>query len=319
MKHSISGASVVVTGGCGFIGSHLVAELVRRGAGRIVIVDSLRYGDRANLGALSERVEIVKHTLGFDPRADLDRALSGANYLFHLAAEKHNQSKDDPQRVYRSNIEGTHTLYEAAVAAGVRKVVFSSSLYAYGRTSGDAFVETELPAPHTVYGITKLAGEHILRFFAKQHGLEHMVLRYLFVYGPKQFAGMGYKSVIVKNFERLIAGQSPTVYGDGKQSLDYVFVDDVVDATIRALEHDVSGDVVNIGSGVATEVDALVDLMIDVGGRPADKLYEPPDWTHGSYRVANPEKAAQLLGWRAATPLREGLARTERWIAEQTA
>jgi UDP-glucose 4-epimerase len=318
VKHSISGASVVVTGGCGFIGSHLVAELVRRGAGRIVIVDSLRYGDRANLGALSERVEIVKHTLGVDSRAELDGALEGANFLLHLAAEKHNQSKDDPQRVYRSNIEGTHTLYEAAVAAGVRKVVFSSSLYAYGRTSGGPLDEAEIPQPHTVYGITKLAGEHILRFFAKQHGLEHMVLRYLFVYGPKQFAGMGYKSVIMKNFERLLAGQRPTVYGDGKQALDYVFVDDVVDATIRALEHDASGDVVNIGSGDATPVEALIDLMIDVVGRPLEKLYEPPDWTQGSYRVGNPEKAARVLGWRATTPLRDGLERTQRWIAEQT-
>jgi UDP-glucose 4-epimerase len=318
VKHSISGASVVVTGGCGFIGSHLVAELVRRGAGRIVVVDSLRYGDRANLGALSERVEIVKHTLGFDPRAELDGALEGAKFLFHLAAEKHNQSKDDPERVYRSNIEGTHTLYEAAVSAGVRKVVFSSSLYAYGRTSGGPLDETEIPRPHTVYGITKLAGEHILRFFEKQHGLEHMVLRYLFVYGPKQYAGMGYKSVIMKNFERLIAGQPPTVYGDGKQALDYVFVDDVVDATIRALEHDASGDVVNIGSGVATPVEALIDLMIDVVGRPLEKLYEPPDWTHGSHRVGNPERAARVLDWRAVTPVRDGLERTHRWIAEQS-
>lgn len=308
---------MVVTGGCGFIGSHLVAELVRRGAARIVVIDSLRYGDRANLGALSDRVEIVQHTLGLDPKAALAQAVQGARYLFHLAAEKHNQSKDDPERVYRSNIEGTHALYEVACDAGVKKVVFSSSLYAYGRVSGGPFVETEVPAPHTVYGITKLAGEHILRFFEKQRQIEHNALRYLFVYGPKQFAGMGYKSVIVKNFERLLAGERPTVYGDGRQALDYVYVDDIVDATLRAMEHDVSGEVVNLGSGIATPVAALVELMIRVSEKNVEKLYEPPDWTAGSSRVANPEKAARVLGWRATTSLEDGLRRTYRWLAEQ--
>jgi UDP-glucose 4-epimerase len=314
--HPIAGRSIVVTGGAGFIGSHLVAELVKRGAGRVVVIDSLRYGDRANLGTLPN-VELVRHTLGQDDPAALAGPLAGASYLFHLAAEKHNQSKDDPVRVYRSNIEGTHSLYERACAAGVKKIVFSSSLYAYGRISGGPFLETEVPLPHTVYGVTKLAGEHILRFFEKQAGIEHMVLRYLFVYGPKQFAGMGYKSVIVKNFERLLAGERPTVFGDGKQALDYVFVEDVVDATIRALELGVSGEVVNVGSGVATPVDELVELMIDVSGKTAEKLYEPPDWTAGSSRVGAVEKIERLLGWRATTTLRDGLERTYHWLAAQ--
>jgi UDP-glucose 4-epimerase len=312
-KHSLAGKTIAVSGGCGFIGSHLVHELERRGIGRIVVIDSLRYGDRANLGTLSKRVQIVRHTLGLDDPNELRQPLEGVEYLFHLAAEKHNQSKDDPARVYRSNIEGTHSLYEAACAVGVKKIVFSSSLYAYGRTSGEPFVETELPQPGTVYGITKLAGEHILRFFEKRR-VEHMALRYMFVYGPKQFAGMGYKSVIVKNFERLLSGERPTVYGDGQQALDYVYVDDVVDATLRAMDLPVSGEVVNVGSGVATNVESLIDLMIEVSGKRVDKLYEPPDWTAGSHRVANVDKVERLLGWRATTPLAEGLAQTYRFL-----
>lgn len=317
LRHSLAGKTVAVTGGCGFIGSHLVHELNRRGIGRIVVIDSLRYGDRANLGALSDRVQIVRHTLGQDPPSALARPLAGVDYLFHLAAEKHNQSKDDPERVYRSNIEGTHSLYEAACAAGVKKIVFSSSLYAYGRTAGAPFVETELPQPGTVYGITKLAGEHILRFFEKQHGVEYMVLRYMFVYGPKQFAGMGYKSVIVKNFERLLCGERPTVYGDGQQALDYVYVDDVVDATLRAMELSVSAEVVNIGSGVATRVDGLIDAIVAVSGQRVEKLYEPPDWTAGSHRVANVDKVRRLLAWQATTPLEQGLARTFDFIRKE--
>lgn len=310
-------SAVMVTGGAGFIGSHLVAELVARGAARVVVIDSLRYGDRANLRGLSERVELVQHTLGFDAPDALARAMTGVEFLFHFAAEKHNQSKDDPLRVYQANINGTHTLYDVACRSGVKKIVFASSLYAYGRLRGAPFVETELPAPRTVYGVTKLAGEHLLTYFREREGVEFNVLRYLFVYGPKQFAGMGYKSVIMKNFERLLAGERPTVYGDGRQALDYVFVDDAVSAAIAAMQSELTGEVFNVASGVATPVDELVSLMIEVSARDAEKLYEPPDWTAGSCRAGNPDKAARLLGWKAQTPLREGLRRTYEWLAGQ--
>jgi len=311
---SVTSSRVLVTGGAGFIGSHLVRELVARGAGKVIVVDSLRYGNRANLGALGGRVEIVQHTLGLDPPDQLARALEGVNAVFHLAAEKHNQSKDDPPRVYRSNIEGTHALCELSYRAGVQKIVFSSSLYAYGRTQGERFVETELPRPRTVYGVTKLAGEHVVAQLAERAGKSHVILRYLFVYGPRQFAGMGYKSVILKNFERILRGEPPTVYGDGLQSLDYVYVDDVVDATIRAMELDLSGETINIGSGVATSVDRLVDRMVAVSQTDLSKLYEAPDWTAGTSRVGDPSKAERLLGWRATTTLDEGLQRTHAWM-----
>lgn len=305
---------MVVTGGAGFIGSHLVSELVRRGAARVVVIDSLRYGDAANLAGLGDSVQIVRHTLGHDAPEELAPALDGAHFLFHLAAEKHNQSKGDPPRVYRSNIEGTHVLCELACRAGVKKIVFTSSLYAYGRRRGEPFVESELPQPRTVYGITKLAGEHIVAHLAERAGIGHVVLRYLFVYGPKQFAGMGYKSVIVKSFERILRGEPPAVYGDGQQELDYVYVDDAVEATIRAMEHDVSGEVVNVGSGIGTSVDALIDRMLAVSGSSAGKVYEPPDFTAGTCRVANVEKAARLLGFRAGVSLNDGLERTYEWI-----
>ena len=123
--------------------------------------------------------------------------------------------------------------------------------------------------------LSKLCGEHLLRQIHAEHGLPYNVLRYLFVYGPRQFAGMGYKSVIVKNFERLLDGQPPIVNGDGSQALDYVFVDDAVDAAIRALETEISGEVFNIGSGVPTTVNALIDLMQRVAGSALPKRYEP--------------------------------------------
>ncbi len=313
---NLKGSDVLVTGGCGFIGSHLVRALIARGVHRVVVIDSLRYGDLANLGTESPAIEIVRYTLGHDDPAPLATALGGVRYLFHLAAEKHNQSKDDPRAVLRSNVEGTWTLLDLAARSGVEKVIFTSSLHAYGRMSGPPFREDEVPQPRTIYGISKLAGEHLLAHLHAERGVAYNVLRYLFVYGPRQFAGMGYRSVIVKNFDRLLRGEPPIVFGDGSQALDYVFVDDAVEATIAALESSVSGEILNIGSGVATTITELVATMQQVAGRALPPRHEPPDWTAGSRRVGQVEKAARVLGWRARTSLHDGLAYTYRWMAD---
>jgi UDP-glucose 4-epimerase len=198
----------------------------------------------------------------------------------------------------------------------VKKVVFSSSLYAYGRMDGPPFSEDDVPRPNTVYGISKLSGEHLHAHFAKTRNLAYNVLRYFFVYGPRQFAGMGYKSVIVKNVGRLLAGERPIVFGDGKQALDYVFVDDVVDATLRAMESDVNGETLNIGSGRPTTVAELIQTLIDLSGRSVAPMHEPSDWTAGSVRVGDVKRAQKVLGWSASTSLREGLARTFDWMKE---
>lgn len=309
----INGSRVVVTGGAGFIGSHLVRALSARGAEHVTVVDSLRYGDLANLGE-QKGVRLVKHEIGFDPPTELEAALEGADLLFHLAAEKHNQSKDSPSRVLASNVAGTLSLYEAALKAGVKKVIFTSSLYAYGRMNGTALVETERCEPKTVYGISKLTGEHLLAYISQTAGIPYVVLRYFFIYGPKQFAGMGYKSVIVKSFERLLAGDPPIVFGDGAQALDYVYVDDAVEATILAAEKDISGEVLNIASGVPASVRDLIQTIVAVSGRAITPTDGPADWTAGTERFGDPEKTADVLGWRATTPLAEGLRRTFEWI-----
>ena len=312
----ITGSRFVVTGGAGFIGSHLVHALLAQGAEHVTVVDSLRYGDLANLGAL-ERVSLVKHEIGWSDPAELAAALEGADYVFHLAAEKHNQSKDSPARVIQSNVAGTLSLYELAVRAGVKKVVFSSSLYAYGRYVGGPMVETERCEPRTVYGVSKLTGEHLLAYIGETAKLPYVVLRYFFIYGPKQFAGMGYKSVIIKSFERLLAGEAPVVYGDGEQALDYVYVDDAVDATIRAMASDVSGEVINVASGTAVKVRDLVGETGKAGGKTIAPASGPADWTAGSIRHGSPEKAASVLGFRATTSLAEGLEKTYAWVAGQ--
>ena len=318
--HSVSGATVMVTGGCGFIGSHLVRALLARGVERVVVVDSLRYGDRTNLsGAAPERIELVQHTLGHDPKELLLPLFANVNFLFHLAAEKHNQSKDDPVRVYTSNLLGMHTLLELAVAAGVQKVVYTSSLYAYGRMQGPPFVESELPEPRTVYGVTKLAGEHMLRYFQAATGLDYTVLRYLFVYGPRQYAGMGYKSVIMKNFERLLEGLAPTIYGDGRQVLDYVFVDDVVEATIAAMEGAPAGAVYNVGGGTEVSMLDAIEVLGRVAGRRLELLRAPRVEGDVARTAADTSRIEADLGWKSRTSIEEGLEAQWHWAADRVA
>jgi UDP-glucose 4-epimerase len=306
----VAGRHVLVTGGAGFIGSHLVDGLLARGVGRVTILDSLKYANSSQPRATGERVSVVKHALGVDPSERLAEVLADVDLLFHLAAEKHNQSLHDPRQVLAANVTGTYELYQAAGRAGVTRVVFASSLYAYGRVTGPPMTETELPAPSTIYGISKLAGEQLGGWARAKYGLSAVALRYFFVYGPRQFPGMGYKSVIVTNFERLARGEAPVIFGDGEQALDYVYVDDVVDATIRAMESDVDGEVLNVGSGVATTINELTRAMIAVSGRGIAPARGPADSTHGSSRVGDNRKVRALLGWAPKIPLRDGLTRT---------
>jgi UDP-glucose 4-epimerase len=310
----ISGRHVLVTGGAGFIGSHLVDALLARGAGRVTIVDSLRFANEHHATLARDRVAVVKHRLGADPFETLAPTLAGVDLCFHLAAEKHNQSLATPEQLLASNVTGTYALFDALARGGCRKLIFTSSLYAYGRVAGAPLVETELSPPWTLYGISKLTGEHLAGHARREHGVRAVSLRYFFVYGPRQFPGTGYKSVIVSNFERLRRGEAPVIFGDGQQALDYVYVDDVVDATIRAMESDVDGEVMNIGSGAATTIDALTTSMLGVAGSAVAPVHAAADWTAGTCRVGNVEKAATLLGWKATTPLADGLRRTYDWV-----
>jgi UDP-glucose 4-epimerase len=259
-------------------------------------------------------LRFIRFNLGTGSEKELEGHLSGAGYLIHCAAEKHNQSIDDPNKVIVSNILGTRLLFETAARLGIKKIVFTSSLLAYGRNCLPPLSETETPNPENVYGISKLAGEHLLRYVSKKYGVQWMSLRLFFVYGPKQFTGMGYKSVIVKNFERMLGGEPPTVCGDGLQALDYVYVDDAVEAIIRALTYNYSGEVVNVSSGNEVRVVDLIDTMMKIGNFSFKKLFISPDATAGTTRVGDTTKMKKLLNFTPQTSLSDGLRMTYEWM-----
>lgn len=307
--------SVLVTGGAGFIGSHLVRRLLDLGVKKVIVVDSFEYGIEENLPK-DGRIVIIKHNIGVDSIVLLERLIRGCAYIFHLAAQKHNQSLATPHSVYQTNIIGTADLFELAGKCGVKKIIFSSSLYSYGRTTLPPMREDDCVTPHTIYGISKVAGEHLLAYYANKYGYDYAVLRLFFVYGPRQFPGMGYKSVIVKNFERLAGGKRPIIFGDGNQSLDYVYVDDVIDALIKAAESPVSGEIFNVGSGEATSVSILTALMKKIAGSTAEIDYGPADETQGTIRMSDIKKIEKILQWQPTVTLKDGLERTFAWIKE---
>lgn len=306
-------AKIAVTGGCGFIGSHLVERLRRSGA-RILAIDSLNYGCRENLDLSDPDICIEQLELRSGTSGCLTRLLEGVDYVVHLAAEKHNQSINSPERVLDANVIGTYELLKAAAEAGVKRIVFTSSLYAYGRMSGPPMVEDEVPEPQTVYGISKLTGEHLCRHFSIQRRLPAICLRLFFVYGPRQYTGLGYRSVIVKNFERMLRGERPIIHGDGEQRLDYVYVDDVVSALLLAVTGAGEFGVFNVGSGSGVNVNELTALMMEVAGVNSTCEYGPADFTNGSSRVANTRKFDDHFGLQSRVPLADGLRRTFAWM-----
>lgn len=300
----------LVTGAAGFIGCHLVSALHETGCA-VTGIDDERSGDWRRVEAPCTQVRRDLADLTPDELAEL---CHGVDVVFHLAAEKHNSAKATPQKIIDVNISATRRLFEAAARARQPKVVFTSSLYAYGSMGPAPMSESDVPAPTTMYGMSKLAGEHMLRVAYDDHRLAWSVARLFFIYGPRQYAEGGYKSVIVSNFERLARAEEPTVYGDGEQSLDYVYIDDAVAAllALAATEHD--GKTLNVSSGEGTTVNALTAAMLQASGRRLSPRMCPPDWTAGSRRVGDPAAAARELAWKASTPIETGLQRCWEWL-----
>ena len=304
---------IVVTGGYGFIGSFLVKRLLICNVRRIIIIDNQKYSKDYSRFKKNDKISFHKISLNEVNTDQLVEIFRGSDFLFHLAAEKYNQSRDNPLDILRANVIGTTTLMEAALKVGIKKVVFSSSLYSYGRRNLPAMLETEKSNPSTIYGISKLAGEHILSYYDKL-GVEYNVLRYFFVYGPRQYSGFGYKSVIIKNFQRMLSGKSPIINGDGHQALDYSFVSDIIEGTLSAMLLNVKSEVINLGSGKAITINELTNKMKMIARYSGKNIYADPDETDGTIRICDNNKAIKLLSFNPKIDIDEGLRITYEWM-----
>ena len=310
-------ALYLVTGGAGFIGSHLAEELVRRGE-RVRVVDSLITGKRQNLAHLPA-VEFIEGDLAeFDVAR---RAVAGVEYVLHQAAiPSVPRSVQDPITSNRANIDASLNVLVAARDAGVRRVVYAGSSSAYGNTPTLPKLETMPTAPLSPYALQKLVAEQYCQMFTRLYGLETVTIRYFNVFGPRQDPSSPYSGVISLFISALCEGRRPKIYGDGEQTRDFTYVANVVDGVLRACKaDDASGEVINVATGGRVSLNQLFRTVRDLVGADLEPVYDGP--RAGDVRDSQAEitKARRILGYAPTVPFEEGLRRTVAWYRAEHA
>jgi nucleoside-diphosphate-sugar epimerase len=307
----------LVTGGAGFIGSHLTEELVRRGA-RVRVVDNLVTGRRQNLAHLPD-VEFLHGDL-----ADMDvarRAVAGVDYVLHQAAiPSVPRSVEDPVTSNRANIDASLNVLVAARDAGVRRVVYAGSSSAYGESATLPKVETMATAPLSPYALQKLVAEQYCQMFTRLYGLETVTIRYFNVFGPRQDPSSPYSGVISLFISALCEGRRPKIYGDGEQTRDFTYVANVVDGVLRATEAPrASGEVINVATGGRISLNELFATIRSLVGASVEPVYDAPRAGDVRDSQADITKARHLLGYEPRASFQEGLEKTIAWYrASQT-
>ena len=302
----------VVTGGAGFIGSNIVDELLRRGQ-QVVVLDNLSGGKEANLAGVREEIDLRVGTI--TDLAALQSACKGADYVIHLAAlASVPRSVKDPIESNRVNIDGTLNVLVAARDAKVRRVVFAASSSAYGESASLPKIETMRPAPISPYGVTKYVGELYAQVFGRVYGLENASVRYFNVFGPRQDPTSQYSGVLSRFMLALIEGKSPVIYGDGEQSRDFTYVENIVDETLRACEAEAaSGQVFNGGTGARITLNEVLKLLEKITGKKIQAKYDPARTGDILHSQADISLARKVLGYEPRVHFEEGLRRTWDW------
>jgi UDP-glucose 4-epimerase len=314
----LDGKRICVIGGAGLIGSHITEKLVREPVEEVVVFDNFTRGTMENLSEVknSSKLTIIEGNINHTDV--LNDALTDIDGVFHLAAMWLRHCHEFPRAAFNVNIEGTFNVMEACVKQDVDRVVYSSSASVYG----DA-VEVPMEEDHpynnrTFYGATKIAGEHMFRSFNERFGLNYAGLRYMNVYGPRQDYKGTYTAVMMKILDRLDEGKPPIVFGDGSQSYDFIYVEDVAEANLCAMKAEAEDEFYNVGRGVKTSIKALAELILELTDSNLDIEYREDDGeTFVTHRVGSTEKAEEDLDFEASTELREGMARLIEWRNQQ--
>ena len=307
---------ILVTGGAGFIGSHLAEALVKRGH-RVRVLDNFFSGRRDNLVSVRGDVEILRGDCA-DPAA-AKRAVRAVEMVYHEAAVPSvPRSVKDPVLSHRANATATLTMLVAARDAGVRRFVYAGSSSVYGDQAGRAKREDMTPRPLSPYAVGKLMGEHYLRVFARLYGLETLTLRYFNVFGPRQDPGSPYSGVISRFATTLLEGGAPLIYGDGGQSRDFTYVANVVDGNLRALRaRGLKGQSVNLATGHRVTLKQLLRAIAREAGHPAVARHVAPRAGDIRHSLADIRQARALLGYRPKVRFEDGLRLTVDWYRQQ--
>jgi nucleoside-diphosphate-sugar epimerase len=303
----------LVTGGAGFIGSHIASALVSAGA-RLRIIDDLSTGYRENLEEIDGEIDFVQGSLADEK--SLRKALEDVELVFHEAAiPSVPRSVENPRQTHIASVESTLSLLLASREKRVRRVVYAASSSAYGDQPTLPKVENMLPEPLSPYAVAKLVGEHYCQVFTRVYGLETVSLRYFNVFGPRQDPSSQYSSVISRFISALLGGERPVIYGDGEQSRDFTYIDNVVDANLKAAETVKGiGEVINIANGERISLNQLLAELKSLTGK-SDVMASYEDARAGDVKhsLADISRARNWLGFEPRVGLRTGLQLTIEW------
>lgn len=309
---ALSGIAVV-TGGAGFIGSHIAGALASSGA-RVRVLDDLSTGHRENLDEIGGDIDFVRGSVADEQL--LSKALENVELIFHEAAiPSVPRSVEAPRNTHIASVDGTFSLLLAAKEAGVRRVVYAASSSAYGDQPTLPKVEQMAPDPLSPYAVAKLVGEYYCRVFTRVYGLETVSLRYFNVFGPRQDPGSQYSGVVSRFISALLSDERPVIFGDGEQSRDFTYIENVIAANLSAASAPkAAGNVINVANGERITLNELLNELKQLTGR-TEVTAEYRDSRVGDVRhsLADITMARELLGYESKVDLREGLKRTLDW------
>lgn len=310
---------VLITGGSGLVGSHIADLLVQEGVSEIIVLDNFTRGQRSNLAWAQEHGPLVIVEGDIRDQKLLADVMQGVDIVFHQAAIRITQCAEEPRLALEVLADGTFNVLEAAVNAKVKKVVAASSASIYGMA--EAFPTTEAHHPYnnrTLYGAAKTFNEGLFRSFYDMYGLDYVGLRYFNVYGPRMDIYGVYTEVLIRWMDRIAAGQPPLIFGDGKQTMDFVYIEDIARANILAAKAEVTDEVFNVASGEETSLNDLACSLVKVMGSDLKPEYGPERKVNPvQRRLADVSKAKELLGFETEVSLEEGLRRLVAWWREQ--
>jgi nucleoside-diphosphate-sugar epimerase len=312
---ALSGIALV-TGGAGFIGSHIAAGLASSGA-KVRIIDDLSTGYRENLEEIGGNIDFVEGSVADE--SVLKRALKDVELVYHQAAiPSVPRSVENPRQTHVACVEATFSLLDAARQSGVRRIVYAGSSSAYGDQPTLPKTESMLPEPLSPYAVAKLVGEYYGQVFSRVYGLETITLRYFNVFGPRQDPSSQYSGVISRFIASLLTDERPVIYGDGEQSRDFTYIDNVVSANLKAAETTKGiGQVINVANGERISLNQLLEELVSLTGKSAvTPEYRPARAGDVKHSLADITRARELLGYEPKVDLRTGLRKTIDWLKQ---
>jgi UDP-glucose 4-epimerase len=315
--NSIEGSRFLITGGAGFMGSTTAEHLLEAGAAEVRVLDNFVRGSHRNLenARRSGRLQVIEGDVR--DKASVEGAVAGVDYIFHLAALRITRCAEAPSEAIQVLVDGTSHVLDAAVRHRIRKIVAASSASVYGNPSYLPMDEQHPFNNRTLYGAGKIANEQMLRAYNEMFQLPYVALRYFNIYGPRMDLDGVYTEVLVRWMDAIEAGTPPRIFGDGSQSMDFVYIEDVARANLAALTSSVSDDVFNVGTGVQTTLNELCELLLKISGSGLRPEYrEARKVNNVQARRAAIDKAATVLGFRAQTKLEDGLRALLAWREE---